>query len=380
MRSRRWAFIPCLMLLALTLPLVTATPLLADETFGVESPGSNDYPSGTAGRTTQGSQHASLEGWLEANRIAIPAGGCFVTHVNVALETGGGSIRYAIYDDTGGNPGSLVSGTVIGPVTPSSGWNKFAFDTPVFLEEGDYWLARQSENTTPRRYYDASGGDGRVTRSFSWGEFPTTFGTPGQSDNLDNSHYVDYVVAQYGVAKATKAMLADDNSSITSVSFYSHAEGNVRLAIYSDGTSPTDLLWESGSTTVLADDWTTVDISEGTPTSLTLDSGTYWLAWQWDSQNPGPGLTLGDAGDGYYVSHVYGGFPDPWGSTPSDETWGIYASYTSEGQLGSPTSTTMPVGGGAYAPNKLALVAPWFAAIAAIAGGAAMLSRRRNTS
>lgn len=96
MRSRRWASISVLILMALTLILVTATPLLADETFGVESPGSNDYPSGTAGRTTQGSLHASFEGWLEASRIAIPAGGCFVTHVNVALETGGGSIRYAI--------------------------------------------------------------------------------------------------------------------------------------------------------------------------------------------------------------------------------------------------------------------------------------------
>lgn len=190
---------------------------------------------------------------------------------------------------------------------------------------------------------------------------------------------MDYVEAQYGVAKATKAILADDNVSITSVSFYSHAEGNVRLAIYSDGMSPADLLWQSGSTAVVAGDWTTVDISEGTPTSLTLDSGTYWLAWQSDSQNSGPGLTPGDVGDGYYVSHAYGGFPDPWGSTQSDETWGICASYTSEGQLGSPTFTTMPVEGTAYAPGKLAILVPWFLAITVIVSGAALMSRRRST-
>ena len=65
------------------------------------------------------------------------------------------------------------------------------------------------------------------------------------------------------------------------MSFYSAATGNVRLAIYSDASGvPSGKLWESVSTACTANAWNTININAGTPTSLTLNSGTYWLVWQ----------------------------------------------------------------------------------------------------
>ncbi|MCX5792530.1 MAG: hypothetical protein NTY45_10035, partial [Elusimicrobia bacterium] len=72
--------------------------------------------------------------------------------------------------------------------------------------------------------------------------------------------------------------------------------------------------------------WNTVLISAGAPTTLTLNSGTYWLAWQWDSTANGPSYTAGSAGSGNYLGQAYGSFPAGWsGGTSSTEQWSIYA-------------------------------------------------------
>lgn len=70
-------------------------------------------------------------------------------------------------------------------------------------------------------------------------------------------------------------------SRIESMSFYSHAaDGNLRLSVY-DGTN---LLWTSGVlSNNVEEGLVEVPISSGTPSSLTLGPGKYWLAWQTDS-------------------------------------------------------------------------------------------------
>jgi hypothetical protein len=134
-----------------------------------------------------------------------------------------------------------------------------------------------------------------------------------------------------GQAKATKATLPV-NASISSMSFYSHTAGNVRLAIYNDASlAPSAKQWESGVVAVTTSAWTTVNISSGTPSSRTLASGTYWLAWQWNpgtAYTAGPSYTAGSSGDGNYLYQSYTGFPSPWiGGTSSSEKWSIYATY-----------------------------------------------------
>ncbi|MCX5796708.1 MAG: IPT/TIG domain-containing protein, partial [Elusimicrobia bacterium] len=143
-------------------------------------------------------------------------------------------------------------------------------------------------------------------------------------DGVDTSTiFIDDVLT--GRAKATQATLATD-AIVQSLSFYAHDTGNVRLALYSDSSGPSSKLWESGDVAATAASWNTVLISAGSPTSLTLNSGTYWLAWQWNATSNGPSYTAGSAGSGNYLWQVYGAFPASWsGGTSSTEQWSLYA-------------------------------------------------------
>ena len=168
------------------------------------------------------------------------------------------------------------------------------------------------------------------------------------------AYFVGVSIESY--AKAMKATLSD-HANVRSLNFYSHATGNFRLAIYSDSAgSPSALQWQSGSIAATANAWKTVAISSGTPTSLTLNAGTYWLAWQWDSPNSGPSYTTGSSGDGKYIMQAYGSFPSSWsGGTSSSEKWSIYATYTAislNPTSGSPGSS-VTVSGSGFAANSV---------------------------
>jgi hypothetical protein len=132
-----------------------------------------------------------------------------------------------------------------------------------------------------------------------------------------------------GFAKATKGTIPVDNSTIESVNFYTHTTGDFRLAIYNDSSGPYSRLWESGPNTGAATTWNTVSISSGNPTSLTLNSGSYWLAWQWDSLNNGTSFVSGgSAGDGNYRAQAYGSFPSTWTDGISTaERWSMYSPH-----------------------------------------------------
>jgi hypothetical protein len=340
------------LLLIVTL-VVSVIPAMAgvDPDFGNNSMGSASYPTGTAGITSVLGNVLECQGVLDAQKITIPCGGAWITSVRMYFSSitgngqSGGQLNMAIYNATF----SLVPGSVTGASTVSAtGWKTHTYSTPFFLSGGTYWLAYQTSNKAPMRNYDNSGSNSRAYYAMAWGAFPNSY-TPNYIDNLRESMYTSYVQAELGVAKATKATLPT-NGNISSVSFYSHATGNVRLAIYSDGASPSSLQWESASTPVSQNAWTTVSISAGTPSSLSLCCGNYWLAWQWDSANSGPSYTAGSAGDGNYICQAYGAFPSPWsGGTSSSETWSIYASY--EILTYNLTTAASPPAGGTVTPG-----------------------------
>jgi|GEM_PF-3863591 predicted ribosomally synthesized peptide with SipW-like signal peptide len=86
---------------------------------------------------------------------------------------------------------------------------------------------------------------------------------------------------------------------------------------------PNNRLWESGDVPMVAG-WNTVSVA-----GLTLNAGTYWLAWQWDSASAGPSYAAGSAGDGYYFGQSYGAFPEALsGGTSSSEEWSMYLNYS----------------------------------------------------
>jgi hypothetical protein len=106
--------------------------------------------------------------------------------------------------------------------------------------------------------------------------------------------------AQQGFIKGTKILLTN-LAAVQNVWFYSHAAGgNIRLGLY-DNSSPKNLLWQSGIISNTATNaWITVPIATGTPGTLALFPGTYWLAWQVDSTYDAPSYTAGASGDGFF--------------------------------------------------------------------------------
>jgi hypothetical protein len=302
------------------------------QNFGVTTTGTTNYPTATSGHTALCGSNAEAQGTLSAQMMTIPAGGATVQSVTIYWVSigSGGQFQFALYNDDGsGNPSSLVAGSQLGPVSAVAGYQTLTYSTPLFLSGGTYWLARQVQNNQPHRSYDLHGGPGRRSRSYSWtsGVFPDPYGGPTTSDDLLETEYITYVQIK-GYAKATKAALPI-NTNISSVSFYAHAAGNFRVAIYNNsGTVPGTKQWESNSTTATAGTWNTVNISAGTPSTLTLTGGTYWLVWQWDAVTAGPSYTAGSSGDGNYIALTYGAFPATWsGGTSTAEKWSIYGTY-----------------------------------------------------
>lgn len=135
--------------------------------------------------------------------------------------------------------------------------------------------------------------------------------------------------SEKGVIKGTQISL-DQSASVTTINFYSQtASGNINLAIY-DNSSPNNLLWQSGTmANTTANNWISVPISSGSTTSLTLPAGTYWLAWQTDSNSDVPSYTLGTTGQGFVFAQSYGAFPTMLSSpTLISETWSEYITYS----------------------------------------------------
>lgn len=104
-------------------------------------------------------------------------------------------------------------------------------------------------------------------------------------------------------------------------------------AAATDQTYPNSKLWESADTAVIAG-VNTVNISSGTPTSLTLTAGTYFVAQQFnptavDSINIyGASYSAGTIQDGNCMYQAYGAFPATWTSWPTYEKWTEYFATT----------------------------------------------------
>jgi hypothetical protein len=137
-----------------------------------------------------------------------------------------------------------------------------------------------------------------------------------------------------GCLRATKMTLPEVAASVDEMRFYSHAAaGNLRLALY-DNNEPKNLLWESGAvanTAAGAD--LAVAISAGTPSSLAIPAGTYWLAWQTDSASAVASYTAGSAGDGFLSPLGFGAAPASLASEAlqnTSERWTQYVVYRNE--------------------------------------------------
>lgn len=164
-------------------------------------------------------------------------------------------------------------------------------------------------------------------------------------------------ISQKGTLKAIRIVLPAA-AAVGDINFYAHAaKGGVRLGIY-DNNAPKNLLWQSAAVPAAAG-WMTVPLSAGTPASLNLAAGTYWLAWESDSTGDVASYSPGAAGDGWYYERPFGSFPATVAApvnpapcpapilapTTSAESWSLYVNYCNP--LTGPGNTLLAGKGGA---------------------------------
>lgn len=168
------------------------------------------------------------------------------------------------------------------------------------------------------------------------------FGTqtePGRVVKVDTQRLL--FDSQKDYIKGTKLVMPE-SGEVNDMRFYAHAqEGNVCMAIY-DNASPRNLLWQSGSMIVsITEGWITVPISTGTPPSLSLSPGNYWLTYQVDSTQGVASYNEGQYGDGFFIARSYDSFPtsiDLEDCRFSTEMWSQYITYDIS-MIPTPTNT-----------------------------------------
>ncbi|MEO8416709.1 MAG: SprB repeat-containing protein [Ginsengibacter sp.] len=306
------------------------------QNLGITTPGTNAYPQTTIGNTL--SELSNNAGnFIIFNPITTT-----VPLTAISIRTYGsanGTISVTIYSDNSGVPGTKLFTEVAASVTANT---LSTITIPnTFLPAGNYWLAyNMNSGSASANYITKSTGVAGYVRKALGLTYGTTF--PNNPTGLSNlaagnqDHIAFLGVGIQGYAKATKATLPV-NTAFSSMNFYTHAAGNARLAIYSDngsGTAPSAKQWESGDISITAagqPKLTTVNISAGTPSILSLTAGTYWLAWQWNTTTSGPSYTAGSIGSGNAIIQSYGAFPTSWsGGSASTENWTTYATYCAQ--------------------------------------------------
>jgi hypothetical protein len=334
------------MLISLSVIFITALIVIGafvqatSSTIGNTQPGTTSYPGGGGGTQEIGDTSANgntPSGYLRFSSITPSASGT-ISSLGLNVYTAAGNIEMAIYSDLSGAPDTLLGYSASTPCV--TGWNDLPLITPVDVTSGTlYWLCLQHDSSIYT--YRLSSGGQQLYQSQTYGAFPDPVSGTLSSNAITHNMRITYAAGMtlQGYARATKAVLSTDTANVTSMSFYSSAIGNFRLALYNDNSGPNSLLWQSASTAASVG-WNTVPITSGNPV---LQPGTYWLAYQWDSSNAGPNYISGGSGTGSYITLAYGSFPSTWsGATSTSDQWSIYATYEIVPQ-GTPTPT--PSGG-----------------------------------
>lgn len=322
---------------------------LSAQNLGITTPGSTSYPQTNIGNTL--TQTGNCAGnYLTVNQFTTTVP---LTAISIrtfgTVSSGSNNVKVSIYSDNGTNsPGTLLFTEVSSTVTANTTSTITIPNT--YLSAGKYWIAyNMNSSSASANFITKSTGVTGAVRKFQTMTFSTSFPANPSSGSWtdaaagvqDDIYFVGVPIQGY--AKATKTSLLT-NGIFSSMSFYSHVAGNARLAIFSDngsGTAPSAKQWESGDLAVSASAWKTVNISSGTPTSLNLTAGTYWLAWQWNSAANGPSYSTGSANTGNAIVQAYGAYPSGWtGGTASAENWSIYATYSACTPPSAPTVTS----------------------------------------
>ncbi|MCU0293900.1 MAG: hypothetical protein MUF10_18265, partial [Thermoanaerobaculaceae bacterium] len=312
-------------------------------------------------------------------KVALGSGVSVPTRVGaVTLESMEGGITSAVIDPTGGHAYFYFKNEFYGGVVKialGSGANPPTRLAALTLQVwGPAFNSAIIDAASGNAYSGASSSPGHVEKVAlgsgsnpptrvgampleSWEEWlssavmDTASGHAYLGVNTSPGRIVRVGLSQQGFIKATRLTMPEAGR-VRELRLYSHAaQGNVRLALYDTAATP-HLLWQSGVLpNSAANAWLATSIATGTPASLVLPAGTYWLAWQVDTAVPVPSHATGAPGDGLFVPWSWGAFPealDPAADaapTLTDEVWSAYLTYALPGMAVVSVVASPPEGG-----------------------------------
>jgi hypothetical protein len=124
-------------------------------------------------------------GAMVATQITLPEDGT-VTSLTAYVycdSNDNTDIRYAIYEDNGGEPGDLIVQTSQGDQTEDWGWTSLGI-ADTWLAAGDYWLAVSHDPQDQRvRFDDGTGGKTRRSTTAGVDGFASSWGSSSNSWN-----------------------------------------------------------------------------------------------------------------------------------------------------------------------------------------------------
>lgn len=98
-----------------------------------------------------------------------------LTHWGIITRVGGGQVRFALYTDDGGSPGTLVTGSLVQPL--ELGVQEIVTGAPKAIAPGNYWLMANFDGTTEVAGDEGAGDDAIIKyKEQSYTGNPGTFG------------------------------------------------------------------------------------------------------------------------------------------------------------------------------------------------------------
>jgi len=281
------------------------------------------------GTDTPGTSNTAA-GYFELNKFTCGASGT-LTEIHIYSRVNG-NVKVAIYADSAGEPGALLTANDTGHACAASQWNTLDIgDTPVTIGVV-YWLALIVQTTgacsekagaTPRRYKAAA---------FSTFTFPDPAGTGFTADTQDEaiSGYGTALIKLVGrddvaISSANGAnyivmtkWAAVETGSCTELRFRVAASvsGNVVIGIYTDNAGEPHVLLGQKAAAVASAAERVITVTLDSPIAITSGLN-YWIAFNSTAAIVG---AKSEAGVRKYKSAAYGALPNPAGTGYSNNT------------------------------------------------------------
>ena len=290
-------------------------------------------------------------------KVAMNAPGMAPTRVGaVVLNSGEDQITSAVYDPTSGtallgtftSPGIVVkvafgapaaAPTRVGAVTLNTGENILyaaaldpATGVAVFVTNSSpsvvVKIGLGAAAAPPTRISAVPAPSGQTNYVASY--FDSKNGRMVFAPTIaSGTKLLSVLYSPQGMLAGTKFTVAE-NAAVTDVRLFSHAAGStVRLGIYDNSLN---LLWQTVTPVAsVAGAEIVVPISAGTPASLGLPPGNYYLVYQCSGTANVPSFTAGTTGDGFVVYQDFGSFSAslaPASVTSTANRFTEYITYT----------------------------------------------------